>query len=171
MVLRPGERILEMRSRSLWLVLAVCVAVAFAAVWYPMYVIRPFRAQGARELAAALWVRQWGPWIATVAAVGGAAIAWRIWERSRGWGRAGAAACAVLGVAFAALAYVNVFELMFHRIATPGAIAAASAKVDADDMVLAVNAGGQARAYPVRAMAYHHIANDWVGGEPIAATY
>ncbi len=37
-------------------------AVAFGCVAYPMYVIRPFRAQGSTELAVALVVRAWGYW-------------------------------------------------------------------------------------------------------------
>jgi hypothetical protein len=34
-----------------------------------------------------------------------------------------------------------------------------------------VAAGVEARAYPVRALAYHHVVNDIVAGEPIVATY
>ena len=40
-----------------------------------------------------------------------------------------------------------------------------------DEMVLAVNINGDAVAFPVRQMAYHHIAQDIVGGTPITATY
>ena len=46
------------------------------------------------------------------------------------------------------------------------------AKLDAErdgDGACAFN--GDARAYPIREMAYHHIVNDVVGGVPIAATY
>ena len=49
-------------SRRLsWLLLLTFAVVAFLASAYPMYVIRPFRAQGSRELALALAVRDWGP--------------------------------------------------------------------------------------------------------------
>jgi len=37
-------------------------------------------------------------------------------------------------------------------------------------MVLAVKIHGEAVAYPVRQMGYHHIMQDVVGGVPIAAT-
>jgi hypothetical protein len=40
-----------------------------------------------------------------------------------------------------------------------------------DDMVLAVKINGDAVAFPVLQMAYHHIAQDVVGGTPITATY
>ena len=41
------------RTRSI-LVLLACLAVSLVCVLYPMYVIRPFRHQGSRELAVAL---------------------------------------------------------------------------------------------------------------------
>jgi hypothetical protein len=44
-------------------------------------------------------------------------------------------------------------------------------KLDGKEMVIAVNVGGAARAYPIRIISYHHIANDTVGGVPIVATY
>ena len=43
--------------------------------------------------------------------------------------------------------------------------------VGAEDMVLAVEHNGDAVAYPVRLMAYHHVVGDTVGGTPIVATY
>jgi hypothetical protein len=38
-------------------------------------------------------------------------------------------------------------------------------------MILAVRLGGEARAYPISQMAYHHVLNDVVAGVPIAVTY
>lgn len=39
------------------------------------------------------------------------------------------------------------------------------------DQLLIVRRGDAVRAYPVAAMAYHHVANDTVGGEPVVVTY
>ena len=125
-----------------------------------MYVIRPFRAQQPAELAAALSMKAWGPKVAWVLAVAGAALAAVLWRKSSRWG---AAVLGTLTVLFAALTHVNVYELMFKPAGQPGFIAAAQAQVDPGDMVVAITVGGQSRAYPVRAMAYHHIVNDWVG--------
>ncbi|MCP5111656.1 MAG: DUF3179 domain-containing protein [bacterium] len=38
-------------------------------------------------------------------------------------------------------------------------------------MVLGVEVGGEARAYPLDLIAYHHIVNDEVNGQPLAVTY
>jgi hypothetical protein len=60
---------------------------------------------------------------------------------------------------------------MFHRIESPEIARASEAKLDSDDMVLAIGAGGESRAYPVRMLAYHHIVNDRLGDLPVVSTY
>lgn len=161
-----------MRQRAVWVTLGVLLTAALFCFAYPMYVIRPFRAQGASELAVALVVRQWGPSIAIAAAVGSLACVAVMWRgfRSR-WAKSGAVLLSLLTVAGAALARVNVYELMFHPVGAPGFGPAATAKVDNEDMVLAVALNGDSHAWPIRAIAYHHIVNDVVGREPIVSTY
>jgi hypothetical protein len=154
------------------ILLGVCMTVAFFAVAYPMYVIRPFRSQGANELIAALAVRNWAPMIATAAGVFAIITTVLLWPRlRRRLARVLALAATAMTVVFSALAHVNVFEMMFHRIDSPDAIAVSEANLESDDMVLAIRIEGQARAYPIRMMAYHHIVNDQVGGVPIVGTY
>jgi hypothetical protein len=51
------------------------------------------------------------------------------------------------------------------------AAAAANRYLRGDEPVLAVALGGHARAYPIRIMLWHEIANDVLGGLPIAVTY
>jgi len=55
--------------------------------------------------------------------------------------------------------------------AHPGFEAARQSKLDSGEMVLALSFNHDARAYPVREIAYHHIVNDVVGGVPVAVTY
>jgi hypothetical protein len=77
----------------------------------------------------------------------------------------------LLAMAGAALTHVNIFERMFHPYDAPFFASADEVKADADDKVLAVRVGDEAKAYPIRTMGYHHIVNDVVGGRPIAVTY
>jgi hypothetical protein len=152
--------------------LAALFLGAFLCFAYPMYVIRPFRAQGALELSIALSVRRWGPWLALACAA--ASVPVMMFLRQRIDGRRSRIAAFTLSVAalvFAGLCQVNVYEFMFHPAGRPAFIAADKASIAGDDMVLAVSLSGQARAYPIREMGYHHIVNDWVGGEPIVSTY
>ena len=154
-----------------WLILVAAAATAFLCFAYPLYVIRPFRPQGAPELALALVVRRFGPTLAVLCAILCAVLARSLWmgttlRRTR----ALAVTVAFLACGFAVLTRVNVYEIMFHPAGAPAFDRAAASKVEPSDMVLAVNAGGDAHAYPIRAMGYHHIVNDRLGGLPIVAT-
>jgi len=161
---RPGWRFL-----LIWLIAG---ALAWALLIYPLYVIRPFRHQGARELMAALAVMRYRPAGVAFAAVAMlAAFAWYWRLECRQWRRFFAALCVVNVCAAAALSRINVYELMFHPAGTPVIADAASCKLDGSEMVIAVKVNGAARAYPIRSMSYHHIFNDMLAGEPVAATY
>jgi hypothetical protein len=66
----------------------------------------------------------------------------------------------------------NIYEWMFNPL--EGAAYAGAKETDFvgdDDMVLAVERGGERVAYPVRLLAYHHLVADRVGGVPLVATY
>ena len=61
---------------------------------------------------------------------------------------------------------------MFNPLANSAYAKANDASfVGEEDMVLAVEHNGDAVAYPVRLMAYHHVVEDTVGGTPIVSTY
>jgi hypothetical protein len=161
-----------MRKRSYVLVMTICLVVSLFCLAYPMYVIRPFRFQGARELAIALVVLRYRTVVTALCAVAAIAALIPYWRAQHRWLRKISAAIAVLFVgAFTWLSHVNVFELMFHPVGAPAVGPAAEAKLDGGEMVLAVQLQGESRAYPVRSISYHHIVNDTVGGVPIVATY
>lgn len=48
---------------------------------------------------------------------------------------------------------------------------AQSNKVDSNRLVLGVSVNGEAKAYPIRFLGYHHHIQDTVGGKPIMVTY
>ncbi len=155
---------------SLFLAL-VCAVGSVACVAIPMFVIRPFRPQGAQAMEIALAVRHAGPWVAGLCAVVVLVVMIRVWRSARIGARVVLTGLFLLAVAGAALAQVNIFEKMFHPYGAPAFGTADAVKVDPDDKVLAVKLGAEARAYPIRTMGYHHIVNDTVGGVPIAVTY
>jgi hypothetical protein len=158
--------------RASWGLLLLSTVICVAAFAYPMLIIQPFEHQDPGQLAVALQVRRWGPWVALCFALLASYSIWTLWSRHAGrWARTGISVLGVLALAGTVLAHINVFEIMFHPIDAVTVVAADQAKLENDDMVLAVSAGGQARAYPIRMMAYHHVVNDWVGGVPLAGTY
>jgi hypothetical protein len=155
-----------------WTVLVLCGLAAIFCAAYPMYVIQPFRPQGAAELNLALLTIRARPvmTLLCLGAVGFAAM--RLWRATVKWpARVALAAAVVAACASAVAARVNVFEMMFHPVENPAFEPVAQVKLDTDEKVLAIRPKGVARAYPVRAIAYHHVVNDLVGGIPIVATY
>src|ERR1700722_20407703 len=159
------------KTGSLLALAMVCAAVSVACVAIPMFVIRPFRPQGARELEIALAVRHAGPWLAGVCVAVVLLVVSLLWKNARIGTRIGLICLLLLTFAGAAFTHINIFEKMFHPYDSPSFEGADEAKVDPDDKVLAVTVGHEARAYPIRTMGYHHIVNDTVGGVPIVVTY
>jgi hypothetical protein len=154
------------------LAILVCLLLCLAALIYPIYVIRPFRAQGPRELKAALMVMRVRLPLAAACAVVSLAAMVFYWRReSRRLRRAVSlvGALAVTGVAL--LCRINIYEIMFHPFERPSFSAAGQMKLDGDEKVISVNVGTLARAYPIRVISYHHVINDDLAGVPIVATY
>jgi len=165
-------QLLNLRPRAYSLLMLACFGVALFCLVYPVYVIRPFRHQGVRELAAALIVIRFRPFVTGVCVLVAIAAAVRHWQlQPRRWRRAGVIA-GTLGVfVFTVLSRVNIYELMFHPLGAPTFATATDVKLDKDEKVIAIAVNGAARAYPIRSISYHHIVNDVVGGVPIVATY
>jgi hypothetical protein len=161
------------RSRlTFTLVVLACLAASLFCVVYPIYVIRPFRHQGALELAAALVITRIRAVLTAVSAIAAIAALIGYWRgRPAMWRRVLQTGGALMVVALALLARINIYELMFHPDIRPSFTASQSVKLDGAEKVIAVRIGGEARAYPIRSMSYHHVLNDVVGGVAIVATY
>ena len=159
-------------GRVATLLFAALTLLSVGMLAYPMIVIQPFRHQGEVELKVALWLFRWRIYFeAAVVVFALGVLAW-YWQRQhRAWLRLAACAAALLICGAAGLSRVNIFEIMFHRYDRPAFEAASASKLDGDEKVIAIVLGGQARAYPIRSMSYHHIVNDEVGGIPVVATY
>lgn len=166
---------MESRNVPRWrfaAILLACLILSLICVLYPVYVIRPFRAQGAHELPMALAVLRFRPLLTVLSALVAVGVAIGYWRaRTRIWPRVLVTVGAALVCVLAALAWVNIYELMFHHLDHPQFAAASEAQLDKDDKLIVVKIGGSARAYPIRTMGYHHVANDFVGGTAIVATY
>ena len=156
-----------------WLLLLLIVAAAVAFVVVPVYLIWPFRPQTGLGLAVGYEVRRLAPWATPVLAAVAVVLVWRMWRASgRRWARGLMVLLLVPVGASVWAARQNMFEWMFRPL--EGAAYARAGEVDYisdEDMVLAVERGGERAAYPVRLLAYHHLVADRVGGVPLVATY
>jgi hypothetical protein len=149
----------------------LCTLVAIATLAIPMYVIRPFVPQAPPALALALGVRSAAPWLSAVCALVAALAIKFAWHRFGLISKIALPLLLTVTIAAACLTHINIFEIMFKPYPAPAFTSPDQAKVDADDEVLAATFNGESHAYPIRTMGYHHIVNDVVAGEPIAATY
>ena len=156
-----------------WLLLLLLIAAAFAFVVVPLYLIQPFKSQTARALSVGYEVKRLAPWATIALALGGLVLVARMWRASRRWWAK--ALMVLLLVPLAASMWAsrqNVYEVMFNPLPAPAYARAGEVDfVGDDEMVLAVERGGERVAYPVLLMAYHHVVADTVGGVPLAATY
>lgn len=161
-----------MPKRKYLLTIAATFAISLFFLAYPLYVIRPFRHQGPRELALALQLLRLRPGVEMVCAVTALLAAFLYWRAEpKLLRKIGVAFVVVLVCVFTFLSRVNVYEIMFHPMGRPNFASIADTKLDGGEMVMAVNLAGIARAYPIRIVSYHHIVNDVLAGVPIVATY
>lgn len=137
----------------------------------PAWIIQPFKYQSPRALSLALSVRQIAPWGTLLAAALAFLLTWMLWKQVSRWKRVLLAVGLCLATAAAVMARTDYFEWMFHPVAAPGFEPAQQSDLDSGEMVMAVRFADDARAYPIRAMAYHHVVNDVVHGIPVVVTY
>ncbi len=159
------------RSRFVWILLALISAVGIAAFFIPAFIIRPFAYQSPRGLLVAMAIRQRAPLVSLACFLFCLLLAFVLWPRSKRWARVGISAILVFVTGSAVMSRLNYFEWMFHPVDTPQFEPESAGKLSSSEMILAVRYARDARAYPIREMAYHHILNDVVQGVPIAVTY
>lgn len=154
-----------------WLVLCASAVICIAWFFVPAFIIQPFRHQTPAALAWAMALRQRAPWVTLATACVCLLFIVAVWGGISIWKKI-VLVLVMVPVAFsAAMARINYFEWMFHPVDSAQFESASASKLDHGEMILAVRFGAEARAYPIREMAYHHVLNDVVGGVPIAATY
>ncbi len=158
-------------SAWIWTAFSICALIAIILFFIPIFIIRPFRYQAPRALLLAMSLRQRAPLGTLIAALACFLLAAVLWRTVGVWRKALLALVLVVVIFSAVLSRLNHFEWMFHPIASPQFLAQSASKLDPKEMILAVRLGGDARAYPISQMAYHHILNDVVNGVPIAVTY
>jgi len=156
---------------SLWIALATFALACLGAFMFPAFIIRPFHYQHPRTLLWAMAIRQRAPIISLLCAIVSFLLIAMLWRSSGKWRKAVLSLAAIAVTFSAVISRLNYFEWMFHPVDNAKFEAESSSKLGADEMILAVRFGADARAYPIREMAYHHILNDVVGGVPIAVTY
>jgi hypothetical protein len=149
----------------------IVAAIALAMVLIPALVIQPFRPQSPRGLEISFALKRIAPVVTIAALLACLAFVIKLWRGAR-WSRIALILLMIPAMLGAWFARQNHFEWMFNPLATAGYATANAATFVADsDLVMAVARNGEAAAYPIRQLAYHHLVQDTVGGVPIVVTY
>ena len=146
------------RRLAAWTALLILTLAALALVLTPAWLIQPFRPQSQAALAVSYTLRRWSPLFTVLDLLIVLALSVWLWRGARRWWLK-SLLILPLGLTLLAtwFARQNHFEWMFNPL--PMAAYARAGEVDFltdADMVLAVEINGEAVAYPVRLMAYHH---------------
>ena len=155
------------------IILVLFVAATLAMVLIPAWIIQPFKSQTFEGMQLAYTLRRWSPLVTLIALISVLALSVYLWRGARRWWSKAALIPAVL-IALVAFwfAQQNHFEWMFNPLPQAAFVKASEASfVAGDDKVITVEVNGEAVAYPVRQIAYHHVVQNEVGGVPIVATY
>ncbi len=156
-----------------WIFLMLMAAAVLAIVAIPVWLIQPFAPQTERALQISYFLKTWSPLFTLAASLASVALIIYIWRGSKHWfGKAFLLLPFAVVLVCVWFARQNHFEWMFSPLNQTAFVKADEADFVADDdMVMAVKINGEAVAYPIRQMAYHHVVQDVVGGTPITATY
>jgi len=163
----PGGR------RETWTLAGVLVLGALAWVLPPVVLLNPSLPQSAFGVALAFELRGEAPRVTIAVLVLLLLLVPRLGGRvTRRWQWIPLLALVLLAGGSAWFARQNHFEWMFNPVSKAQYAPAALVDfVGEGDMVVAVEIHGDAVAWPVRQMAYHHLVQDTVGGVPVASTY
>ncbi|MEA2173141.1 MAG: hypothetical protein QOD00_733 [Blastocatellia bacterium] len=161
------------RRITSWASLLLITLAGLAVVIIPVMLIQPFRPQSPRDLEISYALRRWSPLLTILFSLAALVLTLRLWPASRRWWRKSALVLLmVLSLTATWFARQNHFEWMFNPLAhTAYARADEAGFLQDADMLMAVKINGEAAAYPIRQMAYHHLVQDSVGGTHIVATY
>jgi len=78
---------------------------------------------------------------------------------------------AIVGAIVYMTNFVMAADAMFKQPKQLLLVSAGSNKVDPNRLVLGVSINGEAKAYPIQFLGYHHHIQDTVGGKPVMVTY
>ena len=173
---KPESNLPQRRGKRAagWLLLLFVVAATLAVVMIPALIIQPFKPQTARGVALSYSLRSWSPLATLIGTVAVLGLGFYLLRGGRRlWLKVPALMlCLTLTLIAAWFARQNHFEWMFNPLPNASFVGVNDASfVSGADKVLSVDINGEAAAFPIRQMGYHHVVQDTVGGVPIVATY
>lgn len=160
-------------SRALAIVFSVVVLAIIVTTIVPILLVGPFLSQTPTDLSLSRTLGQWSPSATILLLIAGSVLAVLILRRGAGrLGKTGVILGCTVMLAFAFAAQLRPAEIVFARLPEVVRIPVDRAEhVVREDLVLGVTTRAESAAYPVLIVAFHHIVNDQLAGEPFVVTY
>lgn len=145
----------------------------FAAEILRVYFIMPFPgSQRSNSVQIAYFLDKYIWWLRIIGLVVLVPLLWYALRKARWWKK--------IVLLFFVFLYAGVFYLfnfrfladkMFYQPQHKILATVAENKIDTSKLVIGITINGQAKAYPIEIIGYHHQVQDTVGGEPVMITY
>ena len=153
------------------IVIFVLLVLLLAEV-FRVYFIMPFPGSQRNETVdVAYWLSNHIIWIRILALAVISVALIRVFKKGKNWER--------ISLSVALLGYIVVFALFNYRFEadkifhqpTNKSFIPSSATIDKSKLVIGVVINGEAKAYPIQLIGYHHQVMDTIGNEPVIITY
>jgi Protein of unknown function (DUF3179) len=145
----------------------------FAAEILRVYFIMPFPgSQHKNTIALAYWLDRNIIWIRLLALALIVFPLIAVYRKGRGWQKISLAALLVLyAVIFFFFNYRFEADKMFYQPGQKIFATAAADTTDKNKLIIGVAINGEAKAYPIQVIGYHHQVMDTIGNTPVMITY
>lgn len=155
------------------LLLVISLLILLAVEILRVYYIMPFPgSQQSDSIGFAYFLNNY-IWYIRIAAF--LLLVYSIWGRLRTWKKLQQIMLLLALIFYSVIYYQFNFKFladkMFYQPRNKSFAVASASKVKTDKLVIATVINGEARAYPIEIIGYHHQVQDTVGGEPIIVTY
>lgn len=155
------------------LLLSIALLFLFATEILRVYFIMPFPgSQRANTIQAAYFIDKYIWWLRAVGSIALVPLAYYAFRNAKKWKKVCLAFFLVLyGVIFYFFNFKFLADKMFYQPKNKILSSVVENKVDSSKLIIGVQINGQAKAYPIEVIGYHHQVQDSVGGEPVIITY
>ncbi|HMH20940.1 MAG TPA: DUF3179 domain-containing (seleno)protein [Puia sp.] len=161
-----------MKSKKAWL-LTIGLLLLFALEILRVYFIMPFPgSQQSDTIGIAYFLDKYIVWLRILALLVVLPPLWYFIRQGRPWLKV---LLTVLVLFYALIFYAFNFRFladkMFYQPREKSFSAVATDSTDKNKLIIGVALKGEAKAYPIEIIGYHHQVKDTVGGDPVMVTY
>ena len=152
--------------------IVLLILFLFLAEFFRVYLVMPFPgSQISDTVDIAYWLERHIVWIRILILLLGIIALGRILKGGKTWEK--------VSLSLALFGYIPLFTVLNFRIAadrkflkpTNKSFITATESLDKSKLAIGVAINGEAKAYPIQLIGYHHQVIDTIGGEPVIITY